>query len=83
MNVINITYHKDDQPLHDCQITLSRNISEMFIKNLKEHFEIELLQGETIETEESVTVRFSASREKLKALQGAVYEALIFEKNRN
>jgi hypothetical protein len=83
MNTISITYHKDGQPLHDCEITLSRNISDMFIKNLKEHFEIELLQGETIGTEETVTLRFSASREKLRALQGAVYEALVFEPNRN
>lgn len=76
MTEINISYHKTNDQLAQCEIILPNESVADVLKHFQALFEIELLQGEIVAGIETTTITFQAAKAKLQALEQIIQAVL-------
>jgi len=69
MTEINISYHKTNNDLAQCEIIVSNESVTDGLKHFQSLFEIELLQGKIVPSTETTSITFQAAKAKLQALE--------------
>jgi len=77
MTEINISYHKNNNQLAQCEIILSNESVAEFLQHFESLFEVELLQGDTVPGAEKTTIRFQAAKTKIQALEQIIKAVLV------
>ena len=76
MTEINISYHKTNNDLAQCEIILPNDSVADVLKHFQSLFEIELLQGEIVPDKEITTITFQADKAKVQALEQIIKAVL-------
>ena len=76
MTEINISYHKTNTDLAQCEIIVSNESVQDVLNHFQTLFEIELLQGEIVPDIETTTITFQAVKAKLHALEQVIKAVL-------
>lgn len=69
MTEINISHHKTNNELAQCEIIVSNESVQDLLQHFKTLFEIELLQGEIVPGIETTSITFQAAKVKIQALE--------------
>lgn len=81
MTEINISYHRTNKDLAQCEIIVSNESAEELLRHFQVLFEVELLQGEIVPGAEVTTITFQAAKAKLQALE-QIIQAVLGERAR-
>ncbi len=76
MTEINISYHKTNTDLAQCEIIVSNESVQDVLNHFQTLFEVELLQGEIVRDIETTTITFQAAKAKLQALEQIIKAVL-------
>jgi|GEM_PF-2173684 len=76
MTEINISYHKTNTELAQCEIIVPNESVQDVLQHFQTLFEIELLQGEIVPGIETTTITFQAAKAKLQALEQIIKAVL-------
>jgi len=66
---INISYHKTNDQLAQCEIIVPNESVEEVLNHFQVLFDVELMQGEIVTGAETTTINFQAAKVKLQALE--------------
>lgn len=69
MTEINISYHKTNDQLAQCEIIVPNESVEEVLNHFQVLFDVELMQGEIVTGAETTTINFQAAKVKLQALE--------------
>lgn len=83
VNKVQFIYKTDDQYLHECEMDLTEDVAAIILDQLREAFSVELAIGSIAHTDNRVQIRFAASRHKLRSLQQALTNILMFHDRMN
>jgi len=73
---INISYHKTNNELAQCEIIVSNESVKEVLNHFQVLFDVELLQGEIVPGAETTTITFEAAKVKLQALEQIIKAVL-------
>ena len=76
MTEINISYHKTNNELAQCEIIVSNESVKEVLNHFQVLFDVELLQGEIVPGAETTTITFEAAKVKLQALEQIIKAVL-------
>ena len=76
MTEINISYHKTNDQLAQCEIIVSNESVKEVLNHFQVLFDVELLQGEIVPGAETTTITFEAAKVKLQALEQIIKAVL-------
>ena len=83
LNRVQFIYKSDDSPLHECEMDLTPDVADIILDQLRDIFTVELATGSVTHLEDRVQIRFAASRAKLRTLQKALTNILMFQDRMN
>lgn len=83
INKVQFIYKSDDSHLHGCEMDLTPDVADIILDQLQELFPIELSIGSITHQENRVQISFAASKEKLRSLQRALTNILMFQDRMN